>query len=44
MSGTMMDVPLTLERIVERAEGLFKHVEVVSRRPTRACTARPWGR
>ena len=43
MSGTMMDVPLTLERIVERAEGLFRNVEVVSRRADKSLHRTTWG-
>jgi fatty-acyl-CoA synthase len=33
MNGTMMDVPLTIDRIVDRAAEVMASVEVVSRRP-----------
>ena len=36
MHGTMMDFPLTLVAILERAGKLFANVEVVSRRPDRS--------
>ncbi len=35
MRGLMMDYPLTLTTIVKRAEQLFSHVEITSRRPDR---------
>ena len=35
MRGTMMDFPLTLVPILERAGKLFGRVEIVSRRPDR---------
>ena len=38
MRGTMMDFPLTLKTILERAERQFKKVEIVSRRPDRSET------
>jgi fatty-acyl-CoA synthase len=34
--ATMMDVQLTLDRLVERAEKLFSGVEIISRRPDRS--------
>jgi fatty-acyl-CoA synthase len=41
MRGTMMDFPLTLPTILERARRIFPRVEIVSRKPdksiTRAC-------
>jgi len=36
MRGTMMDFPLTLPTLLERADKLFSRVEIVSRRPDRA--------
>src|SRR3979411_2069836 len=33
MRGTMMDFPLTLPTLLERADKLFARVEIVSRRP-----------
>src|SRR5258705_1209029 len=36
MRGTMMDFPLTLKTILERAGKQFSKVELVSRRPDRA--------
>jgi fatty-acyl-CoA synthase len=36
MRGTMMDFPLTLNSILERAGNLFRRVEIVSRRPDRS--------
>jgi fatty-acyl-CoA synthase len=36
MQGTMMDFPLTLTHILERAGRLFGKVEIVSRRPDRS--------
>src|SRR5205085_3408234 len=36
MRGTMMDFPLTLKTILERAERQFPKVEIVSRRPDRS--------
>src|SRR5215467_12927132 len=38
MRGTMMDFPLTLKTILERAERQFRKVEIVSRRPDRSET------
>jgi fatty-acyl-CoA synthase len=34
--GTMMDVPLTIDRIVERAERYLPEIEIVSRRPDKS--------
>ncbi|MGH9795354.1 MAG: long-chain fatty acid--CoA ligase [Candidatus Acidiferrales bacterium] len=36
MRGTMMEYPLTLSSLLERAERLFGDVEIVSRRPDRS--------
>src|SRR5437868_3450715 len=36
MRGTMMDFPLTLKTILERAEKQFRKVEILSRRPDRS--------
>ncbi len=36
MRGTMMDFPLTLPTLLERADKLFSRVEIVSRRPDRS--------
>src|SRR5262245_55452942 len=36
MRGTMMDFPLTLTALVDRAAKLFPDVEVLSRRPDRS--------
>ena len=36
MRGTMMDFPLTLTAILERAGKQFPKVEIVSRRPDRS--------
>jgi fatty-acyl-CoA synthase len=36
MQGLMMDFPLTLDKILERAGHLFGEVEIVSRRPDRS--------
>lgn len=41
--ATMMSVPLTLDRIVERAEGRIGHVEVVSRRPDKSIHRTTYG-
>jgi hypothetical protein len=43
MRGTMMDFPLTLAPVLERADNLFGQVEVVSRRPDRAITRSRYG-
>jgi fatty-acyl-CoA synthase len=36
MRGTMMDYPLTLTSLLERADKLFAHAEIASRRPDRS--------
>ena len=36
MRGTMMDFPLTLPTILERAGKIFPRVEIVSRRPDKS--------
>src|ERR1700726_2840785 len=36
MRGTMMDFPLTLPTLLERADKLFARVEIASRRPDRS--------
>ena len=36
MLSTMMDVPLTLDRLLERAGTMFPNVDVISRRPDRS--------
>ena len=38
MRGTMMDFPLTLPTILERAGKIFGRVEIVLRRPARSIT------
>ena len=38
MRGLMMDFPLTLVPILERAGKIFGDVEIVSRRPDRSLT------
>ena len=43
MRGTMMDFPLTLVPILERAGRLFGRVEVVSRRPDRSINRSTYG-
>src|ERR1700747_1633339 len=43
MRGTMMDFPLTLPTLLERADQLFSRVEVVSRRPDRSITRTCYG-
>ncbi|HKV03535.1 MAG TPA: long-chain fatty acid--CoA ligase [Candidatus Acidoferrales bacterium] len=43
MRGTMMDFPLTLAPILERAGKLFGEVEIVSRRPDRSVTRCTYG-
>jgi fatty-acyl-CoA synthase len=48
MRGTMMDFPLTLPTILERAGKIFSRVEIVSRKPdktiTRTCYGEFYGR
>src|SRR5580692_76728 len=43
MRGTMMDFPLTLPTILERAGKLFARVEIVSRRPDRSIVRTAYG-
>jgi fatty-acyl-CoA synthase len=43
MRGTMMDFPLTLPTILERAGKIFGRVEIVSRRPDRSITRSCYG-
>ena len=38
MRGTMMDFPLTLPTILERARRIFPRVEIVSQKPDKAIT------
>jgi fatty-acyl-CoA synthase len=43
MRGTMMDFPLTLPTLLERAGKLFSRVEIVSRRPDRSIVRTGYG-
>src|SRR5258705_6914380 len=43
MRGTMMDFPLTLPTLLERADKLFARVEIVSRRPDRTLVRTCYG-
>src|ERR1700752_2322755 len=43
MRGTMMDFPLTLPTLLERAGQLFARVEIVSRRPDRSVVRTCYG-
>lgn len=43
MRGTMMDFPLTLPVILERAGKLFRRVEIVSRKPDRTAIRTTYG-
>jgi fatty-acyl-CoA synthase len=43
MRGTMMDFPLTLPTLLERADKLFARVEIVSRRPDRSIVRTCYG-
>ena len=43
MRGTMMDFPLTLPTLLERAGKLFARVEIVSRRPDRSVVRTCYG-
>src|SRR5713101_152001 len=43
MRGTMMDFPLTLPTLLERADNLFARVEIVSRRPDRSIVRTCYG-
>ena len=44
MRGTMMDFPLTLTALLERAGRLFPHVEILSRTPERSVVRTDYGR
>ncbi|HET8964895.1 MAG TPA: long-chain fatty acid--CoA ligase [Candidatus Acidoferrum sp.] len=44
MRGTMMDFPLTLPVLLERAGKLFPNVEIMSRRPDRSVVRTNYGR
>ncbi|HEX4546052.1 MAG TPA: long-chain fatty acid--CoA ligase [Candidatus Acidoferrum sp.] len=43
MRGTMMDFPLTLPTILERAGNIFPRVEIVSRKPDKSITRTCYG-
>ena len=43
MRGLMMDFPLTVAALVERAGGIFGEVEIVTRRPDRRLARSTWG-
>jgi len=43
MRGLMMDFPLTVPALVERAGGIFSNVEIVTRRPDRRLARSTWG-
>ena len=43
MRGTMMDFPLTLPHLLERASKLFSRVEIISRRPDRSVAHSTYG-
>src|SRR5258708_2937331 len=43
MRGTMMDFPLTLPTLLERADEVFARVEIVSRRPDRTIVRTCYG-
>src|SRR5580700_231109 len=43
MRGLMMDFPLTVPAILERAGGIFGDVEIVTRRPDRSLVRSTWG-
>src|ERR1044071_4871136 len=43
MTSTMMDVPLTIDLIVDRAERWMGQAEVVSRRPDRSLSRTNYG-
>src|SRR6202795_727491 len=43
MRGTMMDFPLTLPTLLERADKVFSRVEIVSRRPDRSIARTCYG-
>ena len=43
MRGLMMDFPLTVPALLERAGGIFGDVEIVTRRPDRSLARYTWG-
>ncbi len=43
MRGLMMDFPLTVPALLERAGGIFGSVEIVTRRPDRRLARSTWG-
>src|ERR1039458_3294693 len=43
MRGLMMDFPLTVPALLERAGNIFGKVEIVSRRPDRSLARYTWG-
>ena len=43
MRGLMMDFPLTVPALLERAGGIFGQVEIVTRRPDRSLARTTWG-
>jgi acyl-CoA synthetase (AMP-forming)/AMP-acid ligase II len=43
MRGLMMDFPLTVPAVLERAGGIFGNVEIVTRRPDRRLARSTWG-
>src|SRR3984893_3950773 len=43
MRGLMMDFPLTVPTLLERAGGIFGNVEIVTRRPDRRLARSTWG-
>ena len=43
MRGLMMDFPLTVPALLERAGKIFGDVEIVTRRPDRSLARRTWG-
>src|SRR5258708_10127373 len=43
MRGLMMDFPLTVTALLERAGGTFGNVEIVTRRPDRRLARSTWG-
>jgi fatty-acyl-CoA synthase len=43
MRGLMMDFPLTVAALLERAGGIFGNVEIVTRRPDRRLARSTWG-
>src|SRR3954469_23107203 len=44
MTNTMMDAPLTIDLIVDRAERWMGDAEIVSRRPDKSITRTTYGR